>query len=269
MTKITIILTALLATAIFCFSCKETQTTPINAKTYVLVHGAWHGKWAWNKVSTELEKQGHKVIAIDLPGHGDDKTPMSQVTLDSYIAKITETLDQQSEKVILVGHSMGGIPISGAAEKRPEKIEKLVYLAAFLPQNGESLFSLEGRNPKPTLPPNLIPSADQSYFDVKKDMITSLFYGDCSAADVQFALSKLTPQAVAPLATPVSLSKEKFGTVPRYYIECVNDNAISIGLQRDMHTASPCQKIFTLQTSHSPFFSAPDQLVQYFAQINQ
>jgi pimeloyl-ACP methyl ester carboxylesterase len=249
----------------FTTSCQKEEVK--NSKTYVLVHGAWHGKWSWNKVQTMLEAQGHKVVAVDLPSHGDDKTDIKNVNLDAYINRIVETVNAQNQKVILVGHSMGGIAISGAAEKVGDKIESLVYLAAFLPKNGESLFSLEGRNPKPTLPPNLVPSADQMSFNVKDEAISQLFYNDCTASDVSFAKAKLTPQAIAPLATPVSLSDTKYGIVPRYYIECTKDNAISIELQRDMQSASPCKKVFTLETGHSPFFSAPDKLSEILLQF--
>lgn len=256
------------AIMLFGTSCKKDESVTPTPKTYVLVHGAWHGKWTWDKVATQLQQQGHKVVAIDLPGHGDDKTPLQKVTMDAYVARIGETLNAQSGKVVLVGHSMGGLVISAAAEKYSDKLESLIYLAAFLPKSGESLFSIEGRNPKPTVPPALIPSADQSYVDLKKDMITSLFYNDCSADDVKFATNRLTSQPAAPLFTPVILSDAKFGTVPRYYIECTNDNAINIALQRDMYTATPCKKVFSLTAGHSPFFSMPQQLITIFAEIN-
>ena len=89
--------------------------------TYVLVHGAWHGAWCWFKVIPLLEKRGHKVVALDLPSHGRDKTPTSSVTLQSYADRVCQTLDECSEPVVLVGHSMGGVVITQAAEQRPKK----------------------------------------------------------------------------------------------------------------------------------------------------
>jgi pimeloyl-ACP methyl ester carboxylesterase len=254
---------------LFGLGCKSENATPQNPKTYVLVHGAWHGKWTWNKVVSELQKQGHTVVPVELPGHGDDKTPPQQVTMDAYVARVGEAMNAQPGKVVLVGHSMGGLVISAAAEKYTDKIESLVYLAAFLPKNGESLFAIEGRNPKPTVPPALIPSADQSYVDLKKDAIPNLFYNDCSPADVQFATTRLTSQPAAPLFIPVALTDARFGRVPRYYIECTNDNAINIALQRDMYAATPCLKVFSLNSGHSPFLSMPTQLTTIFDQITQ
>lgn len=243
-------------------ACKKEDNapTPSESKTYVLVHGAWHGKWSWTKLQSELEARGHKTIAIDLPGHGDDTTPLQEVTMASYVEKVGAVLQAQNEKVVLVGHSMGGLVISQVAEQYGEKIESLVYVAAFLPQNGEFLLSIEGRNPNPTVPQALIPSADQSYLDLDSTKITELFYQDCSAADIAFAKARISAQPAAPLVTPVSITSEKFGKLPRFFVECTNDQAINIALQRDMYTATPCQKVYSLASGHSPFFSMPASL---------
>lgn len=111
-------------------------------KTYILVHGAWYGGWCWYKVAPLLEAKGYQVMAIDLPGYGNDSTPAAIVTLDDYVSKVAETAHSVKGKVVLVGHSMGGAVISQASELLgPEKVEKLVYLDAFLLKDGESIFS--------------------------------------------------------------------------------------------------------------------------------
>jgi pimeloyl-ACP methyl ester carboxylesterase len=112
--------------------------------TFVLIHGAFHGGWCWYKVVPLLEKQGHTVLALDLPGHGRDKTPVAAVTLQLYVDSVCKLLDAQREPVILVGHSMGGGIITQVAEERPERIKCLVYLAGALPRNGQSMFDLSG-----------------------------------------------------------------------------------------------------------------------------
>jgi pimeloyl-ACP methyl ester carboxylesterase len=88
----------------------------------VLVHGAWHGGWCWDKVVRLLNKEGHRVEAPDLPGHGKNKAPIPEVSLQAYSDSICKILDAQSQPVILIGHSMGGVVISQAAEYRPERI---------------------------------------------------------------------------------------------------------------------------------------------------
>ena len=133
-------------------------------ETFVLIHGARHGGWCWNKVIPLLEKAGHKVMAPDLPGHGENKN--TATTLQGYVDRVLEVLDRQPEPVILVGHSMGGMVISQAAEYRPDKIKKLVYVCAFLLRDGESLQSRGGGHHDPT--------------NVPYEVIKEIFFGDCS-----------------------------------------------------------------------------------------
>ena len=107
--------------------------------TYVLIHGSWHGAWRRYKIIPLLQQAGHQAIAVDLTGHGRDWTAASEVSMQSYVEDVCKVLDAQSEPVILVGHSRGGIVISQVAEQRPEKIQALVYLAAFLIPDGEAM----------------------------------------------------------------------------------------------------------------------------------
>ena len=99
--------------------------------TFVLVHGAFGGGWNWDPVRRPVERAGHEVITPDLPSQGNDQTPLSEITLDSYRDRVIEVLDRQTEPVVLAGHSLAGISISQAAESRPDKIKVLVYVAAF------------------------------------------------------------------------------------------------------------------------------------------
>jgi pimeloyl-ACP methyl ester carboxylesterase len=207
------------------------------------------------------------VIAPDLPGHGIDKTPIHEITLQAYTDRICEVLDEQSERVILVGHSMGGIAVTQAAEYRPEKIEKLVYLSAFLPQNGEFLVMLAGQDPEAVVMPNLIFSDDQSHITIKDEWLKEAFYGDCSDEDTEWAKSLLVLQATAPFATPVNTSEENYGTVRRFYISCLRDRAITPSAQKKMYKALPCEKVIFMDTSHSPFLSAPEKLTSHLLSL--
>ena len=99
--------------------------------TYVFVHGAWHGAWCWSKVVALLEGAGHKAIALDLPGHGRDDTPIAQVTFEAYCNKVREIVEAQPELVILVCHSMGGRVVTQVAERRPDKIKRAVTSPRF------------------------------------------------------------------------------------------------------------------------------------------
>ncbi|MBT4364901.1 MAG: alpha/beta fold hydrolase [Desulfobacterales bacterium] len=235
--------------------------------TYVLVHGAWHGGWCWDKVVHLLEKEGHKVVAPDLPGHGRDKTPIAEISLEAYAEFVCRVLDDQFEPVVLVGHSMGGAVITQAAEYRPEKISTLVYLAAFLLKDGEMLKQYSADDPESLLARNLISSEDESSLTINDAALKEIFYDDCPDEDVKRARALLVPQPAAPLMTPVRTTKENFGRIRRIYIACNHDKAIDPSIQENMYTKSPCEKVITMNTSHSPFFSAPEELVAHFLSI--
>jgi len=235
--------------------------------TYVLIHGAWHGSWCWDKIVPLLKQAGHTAIAPDLPGHGKDKTPIPEITLQGYVQRVCETVDAQVEPVILVGHSMGGGVITQAAEECPDKLKMLVYLCAFLPGNGESLFDWIQRNTESLLLPNRVLAEDKSYSTIRGDAVKEVFYADCSDEDVARARSLLGPQASAPLRVPVRITEQNFGRLPRVYIETLQDKTVSLSLQRRMYAAVPCQKVIAMDTSHSPFFSAPEALVAHLTSL--
>jgi len=227
--------------------------------TYLLIHGSWHGSWCWYKLIPRLEKLGHRVLAPDLPGLGRDPTPAQRVSLSLWRDFVCDVLDAQTEPVILVGHSRGGVIISEAAEQRPERIRTLVYLAAFLARPGESLLDLASQHPS-LVTQSMVVAQDPSSVTLRDAAVRDAFYGECSDDDVALARLLLSPEPTAPLATPVSVTDASFGRVPRVYIECLRDKAIVPSLQRQMYTALPCRQVLTLDTDHSPFFSRPDEL---------
>jgi pimeloyl-ACP methyl ester carboxylesterase len=235
--------------------------------TYVLVHGAWHGAWCWFKTTPLLQKLGHKVISPDLPAHGIDKTTTASVTLNAYAECIIDVLDACPEPVVLVGHSMGGIVITEAAQARPDKVSKLVYVTAFLLQDGETLLDVATKDPLALVMPNLVMSSDGSSAILKDEVLNEAFYGDCSPSDIALARSLLVPQAGAPFATPVHTTAEAWGSVQRFYIECLQDRAISIDSQRGMVNKNGLVRIHTMNTSHSPFLSAPQELVDHLVDL--
>jgi len=235
--------------------------------TYVLVHGAWHGAWCWDKVTPLLEKAGHTVVARDLPGMGEDETPHKDITLQSWTDWLCALLDEQPEPVVLLGHSRGGLNITAAAEQRPDRIKQLIYLCAFLPRNGESVLGLISSEPDNQILPNLIPSDDGASTAFNEDALPDVFFNDCSEEDTNWALSKVTPEPLAPASAPVAVTDANFGRVPRAYIECPEDQAVPPSLQKRMYTATPCDPMISMSTSHSPFISQPGELVKHILAI--
>jgi pimeloyl-ACP methyl ester carboxylesterase len=235
--------------------------------TFVLVHGSWHGAWCWYKLVPRLEKLGHTVIAPDLPSLGRDRTPVNRVSLATWRRHVCEVVDGVPGQVVLVGHSRGGIVISEVAEHRPERIQTLVYLCAFLLGDGQCLADVAASDASSLVAPNVVMSEDKASSVVRNEVLRDAFYGECSDDDVALARLCLQPEATIPLTTPLKLSPEKFGRVPRTYIECLRDRAIPIGLQRRMQANWPCERVLALDTDHSPFFSRPDELAGLLARL--
>ncbi len=237
--------------------------------TFILIHGAWHGGWCWEKVKPVLEKNGHTVVAPDLPGHGEDKTSITDVSLAAYTERVCQVIDQQSDKVILVGHSLGGLSITQAAEQRPDNIELLVYLTALLLRNGESRTSIREREPSGSALPSIMEMhPEEGYTLLKEEGLKPTFYHDCSEEDIAWAKVHLGLQALKPMGVPVTITNENFGRVRRVYIECLQDQALVPEFQKQMYTELPCEQVISMDTSHSPFMSAPEELANHLMSLS-
>ena len=234
--------------------------------TFLLVHGACTGGWCWEKVVPLLEAAGHKACAPDLPGLGDDQTPPANVTLADNVDKLARLLDKMEEQVILVGHSLGGVTISQLAEARRRKLKALVYLCALLPTSGKTGREMTNLEPDAMFRLSRQVSPDGKTYTFARDKLPALFYSDVSPEDRYRAMERLRPQPLSISTTPVTLTEDRFGSVPRWYIECIFDYAIRIKLQREMVKMTPC-KVITMECGHSPFFSNPEELVEHLEMI--
>jgi pimeloyl-ACP methyl ester carboxylesterase len=236
---------------------------------FILIHGAMHGGWCWERVVPLLARHGHHVSAPDLPGMGETSLPAVEVTLQAWSHFTADLLKDQPDKSILVGHSLAGMVISQAAEIAPDRIANLVYLTALLPRNGLSAFNLTRGEDQPDLHARmqLLPSQDGATVSANPSDARHYLYGDTPSEWAERAVSRLEPQPLAPLITPAELSDSNFGNVPRIYIECLRDRILPLSLQRKMHANSPCNTVLAIDTDHSPFYSAPEETAAHLLQI--
>jgi len=240
---------------------------------FVLVHGASHGSWCWDKVIPLLNAQGHEAFAVDLPGntYREFDIPPGQVTLKSYTDEVCEVLDELDESVVLVGHSLGGLTITQTAEYRPDKIKSLVYLTALLFEDGRAMMPVASREPdvvRAGLQRDAwTVSKDLGSVTFHADAVRARFFNDCTDDDFAWAQTMLVPQPSGPLMDPMQTTVENYGRVPKVYIECELDGALSIEFQREMQANIPCRQTFTLNTGHSPFLSAPEKLVAHLVSV--
>lgn len=233
--------------------------------TFLLVSGAWHAAWCWERIVPLLEERGHKVIAPNLLGMGPEATPLAEVTLARWADQIADIVRGEAERVVLVGHSRGGIVISETAERVPDKIARLVYLAAFMLPDGATLLGSAGKRSSKS-GAGLQVGADNTT-TVTAENAANTFYNITPVEWVQRAASLVSAEPMIVFTTPLKLSDARFGRVPRGYIECTEDRAVTPDLQRAFQARLPCDVVVTLNTDHSPFYSAPEALVDALEQM--
>jgi len=231
-----------------------------STRHFVFVPGSFHGAWCWYKMQPLLSQNGNTCEAIDLPAHGRDQTPISKITLDSYVDAVCGVLKKYDKPVVLIGHSRAGIVISQVAEQMPEKIEHLVYLCAFLIPNGEPMVATALTDSSSMLVSNLIFNEAEGWHFPKAEVIKDAFYNDCSEEDVALSTSLLTQEPNAPVGTPLQLSAERYGKVKKVYIHTTLDQTLTYGLQQKMVARTPVDQTYELKTGHSPFLSQPKAL---------
>jgi pimeloyl-ACP methyl ester carboxylesterase len=235
--------------------------------TFILVHGAMHGGWCWHKLVPLLEAQGHRVLAPDLPGMGEDPTPLSEVTLSTWAEFIARLSREAGEPVILVGHSRGGTVISEAAELAPQSMLGLVYLAALLLPAGKKAFEAAVAEDARNAAEPGQGASDGGSLRVEPEAARALFYNRASPQDAIWASARLCPEPLAPNLVALGVTRQRWGRVPRAYIECLDDRAVPIESQRAMHAALPCDPVVTMDSDHSPFLCQPRALAEHLADI--
>lgn len=240
------------------------------AKNILLVHGAWQGKWAWESVANQLVDDGFNVLAIDLPGSGEDTTSLSQVNMAAYAQAINEKAQELSDDgdIILIGHSMGGAAVTEAASIRPDLFCKIVYVCAFVPRHGESVAKLS--NESKTLgtagPVTLLNEEDGS-LELIHTNIQSTFFNDY-LADVTMLLDLFRPQPTKPLVDLITLT-QGYEQLNKAYIICDQDLAISPKLQSLMAKRAHINEIYHLDSGHEPFITCQNSLMTVLKQSVQ
>src|SRR6516162_8073622 len=228
----------------------------------VLVHGAWEEANIWQAVTPLLEKDGYRVVTVTLPGRPSSPLSPDKVSLDLYRDTILNAIGNPAQPVVLVGHSFGGITISLAAEAAPKKIKTLVYLAAYLPKDGQSLLNLGNSDKDSKIGPHLQIMKDKGIIAVEKSARTDLFCLDCNEQFREALPNLIVDEPLAPLVTPVHLTAERFGTVDKVYIHTAKDQVVSPSLQATMVAATPVRREFTVETGHTPFLTDPHGLAR-------
>lgn len=209
--------------------------------TSVLVHGGCHGAWCWELVVPLLEASGHQVIARDLPGSGEDLTPPEEVTQSLCAEYVAGIIREADVPVVLVGHSLGGSVISETAELVPELIAGLIYLSASLVPPRATVFEFAGGDIAHVASATRT-SADGLTFDFEPEAAMRLFFNRTDPELATRATARLRPHPVAVGGSPTKVSDERWGRVPRAFIESGDDALLPLSVQPAMHGNIPAAR---------------------------
>jgi pimeloyl-ACP methyl ester carboxylesterase len=224
----------------------------------VLVHGAWHGAWCWQRVVPMLESQDYLVRTVELPSVGAARADAVGLAKDA--AVVRALVDEIGRPVLLCGHSYGGMVISQAASGS-NQVVRLVYLCAFVPESGESLIAMGGGKLAPW-----IQDVGGGLTLPDLALAPQIFYSDCDAATQAWATGRLRPQCGQAYSDVVPHPGWK--EIPSTYIVCSADNGVPPDWQRNV-LAPRLDKSVELNASHSPFLSQPGALANLLAREAQ
>ncbi len=235
------------------------------AATVVLVHGAWHGAWCFDRVVPLVEQAGVPAIAVELPGHGVDPGPLTDLHGDA--DRVREVLDGIDGDVVLLGHSYGGAVVTEAGVH--PSVRRVVYLCAMVPDADESAGSVAMDNSaglsqegRPAFE-GVTTTNDDGTLNLTADGATRFLYNDCDAETAAWACDHLTPQPMGNLFEhPAGVAWREH---PSTYVICTDDMIVHPGLQEIL--AARCTDSRTWATSHSPFLSRPDLLADLLVEL--
>lgn len=236
--------------------------------TFVLVHGAYHGAWCFEKLLGCMKEEGLTAKAVSLPLCPDRTTPVS---MEDCMAVLEEAIPH-GERVILCGHSNGGHFISAFAQRHPGRVAALVYITATLLPDGCSAFdnpTVEDACPKPRRQSNGVCKWYPLETEADYDALWHYFYTGATREEAHAAARRILPQPLDCLGTPNRLTPDRFGRVERYYVLCTADRCMSPGLQHAMTEAMPCKRVFRLESGHSPFLTHPRQLTRILCEVRE
>jgi pimeloyl-ACP methyl ester carboxylesterase len=223
---------------------------------YVLVHGAWHGAWCWQRVLPGLLASGHRAFAVTLTGLGERAAaPGPAPSLATHIDDVAGALEADGiERAILVGHSYGGMVITGVADRSPERVAHLVYVDGVVPRPGESWSSTQ---PSPVVEMRRRAIADTGVIPPPSPLLYGLD-GD----DAAWVGGRLTPQPGATYDDVIRFDATRVGRLGRTFVDCTRPALATIDLIRQRVRAEPGWRIVELATGHDAMISAPHELLQ-------
>jgi pimeloyl-ACP methyl ester carboxylesterase len=235
-------------------SSAKAQAAP---RTFVLVHGSWHGGWCWRRVSDRLEKLGHKVFAPTLTGLGERSHLLDEkVNLTTHITDVVNVIKwERLTNVVLCGHSYAGYPVSGALEQIGSAVSSIVYLDSFLPDNGDSI--LEKGNPR-------VAETIRTAVEKKQLSLPPLpaSFFQVNEADRAWVDSMCTPQPLGTYTEKLVLTGARERIAKKTYIRAKGYAQPIFDAAEEKLKKDPTWRVLSVQSGHDVMVDAPDRLVE-------
>jgi len=222
--------------------------------TFVLVHGGAHGAWCWERMIPHL---AGAVVALDLPGRGDNPADLEAITVDDWVDAVVEAISTAAaERVVLVGHSLAGMVLPRVAERVSEKLERMIFISCSVPSEGQAVIDI--------LSPDIRPIAEQQRENrvasvLPEELARSMFCSDMNPEQTHFVLNRLVPEAWGPILEPSRLAGLARG-VPATYVKLLRDTVIPPSLQDEMIANLGKVEVAELDAGHDAMISAPEPL---------
>jgi pimeloyl-ACP methyl ester carboxylesterase len=232
------------------------------AERFVLVHGSWHGGWAWDAVRERLEAAGHRTLAPTLAGHGPGAARAGVHHADCVASVVAAIEEAGLEDITLVGHSFGGSVIAKVAERIPERLARLVFFTAFVLASGESIVDRLPAEQVSEFAARARESADNTV-TCPWEVFRDFFMQDADESHAREVWSRLAPQPYATWTDKLDLDRFYALELPRAYIACRDDLALDPGgWHPTMSSRLGTFRLLEIDGSHEAMFTRPDDVAQ-------
>lgn len=226
---------------------------------FLLIHGSWHGAWCWYKVAPLLEAEGHSVTVAELPGRGQHSAIPALVGLSDMVNSVMRQLPPDIRFTTLA-HSRYGILASALAERFPERVERTIYLAAYMLRSGERAADQFRDDVGSKLRPGVHINRTRLWDGLKPNVYREALYHDCPVEDWMLGRLMMCHEPVRPALNRLRLTQGRYETVPRAYIRLTDDRAVTPAAQDRFLARTEVDRVEDIAASHSAYFSMPDVL---------
>ena len=238
-------------------------------KTFVLAHGSWHGGWCWIRVAERLRRQGHKVYAPSYTGMGDRVHLLNKnITIDTFVEDLVQVIQSEElSEVVLVGHSFGGVPITGVADRIPDRLADLVYLDSVVLESGQHAFS----NYPPETAKARIKAAEEATnglaVPVPEKLSAGWGLGNEGDPDYDWVRRRLTPHPLRSYTTALALRGPVGNKLPRTYVHCTQPSLSGLDTSRQLVRSLSGWRWVELAAPHDAMITNPDDVVRLLNRV--